>query len=112
MPVAFADCQTEHVASLREFFARVYGSDSVLSVDHGLFEWQFHDSAAQTAGRYTLLLALVDDEIAGCLGYLPVDVDTPEGTASGAWLVNWIVDEERRQLGLGPLLVREVTDRF
>lgn len=113
MPVTFVDCRAEHLAAVQAFFARVYRPDYVLRVDEALFRWQFLDSSSPDADAFTMLLALIDGEVAGCLGYIPVDVSVAGGGAlRGAWLVNWIVDPEQRQLGLGPLLVREVTGRF
>lgn len=112
MAVSFVDCQVDHLPSLRAFFARVYRSDYVLRVNEALFHWQFRETSTNKGNDYHIKLALVDGKIAGCLGYIPVEVTLGGRIVRGAWMANWMVDPNLRRLGLGPLLIREVTRRF
>jgi FkbH-like protein len=110
--IVFADCRTEDVPALKEFVARSYGAQYVLGANDAYFEWQFGDMTGEPVGEYRLRLAKLDGEIAGCLGYIPVDVNVAGQTRRGAWLANWMVAPEHRQLGLGPMLAREITAEF
>jgi hypothetical protein len=112
MAVSFIDCQTEQVPALRAFFTRVYGPDYILAVNQSLFDWQFASRPPYSVPGYTVKLAVVEGEVAACLGYLPVDITTCGRIVRGAWTVNWLVDPQQRRLGLGPLLLREVTAQF
>jgi hypothetical protein len=99
------------VPALKRFWARMYRPDYVLCKNDALFQWQFLGPAGAAGGAFNLKLALVDGEIAGTLGSIPVEVSLDRRVVRGAWLANWVVDPERRRLGLGPLLMREVTGR-
>jgi GNAT superfamily N-acetyltransferase len=81
-------------------------------VNHALFRWQFGGPSHADGDAYHVKLAMLDSEVVGCLGYIPVEVTLAERVVRGAWLANWMVDPDRRQLGLGPLLMREVTRQF
>ena len=54
----------------------------------------------------------MDDQIRGCVGYIPVEVSLAGRRVRSAWAANWMVDESTRRLGLGPLLMRELSKRF
>lgn len=111
MSVAIEDCPAARVEAVREFFGRAYGAHYVLARDASLFSWQFVDSPAAT-GDGRLKLALRDDEIRGCLGYIPVDLTFGDGQLRAAWTANWVVDPAERGLGLGPLLLRQLMSEF
>ena len=110
MAVSFVDCAPAQLPALRDFWARVYRPDYVLRVNEPLFRWQF--GGASSPEKFHLKLALLDGVIAGCLGFMPVEVTLAGRLARGAWVVNWMVEPEHRRLGLGPLLMREVTKQF
>lgn len=110
--ITFVDCGPEHIPSLKRFIAKSYGENYVLGVNDAYFDWQFAAPTLTTGRQCNLRLALVCGEIAGCLGYIPADVNVGSHTLNGAWLANWMVDPEKRHLGLGPQLVSEVTKDF
>lgn len=110
--LVFTDCRAEHVPALKEFIARSYGRDYVLGVNDAYFQWQYGGTPAAPGRDYHIRLALVEGEIAGCLGYIPVEVSAGGEVRRGAWLANWMVDPEQRHIGLGPLLAREVARDF
>lgn len=112
MALRFAECRAEHLPALRAFWARVYRPGYLLRENEALFRWQFGGPSPADADTYHIKLAMLDGEIAGCLGYIPVEVTIADRVVPGAWLANWIVDPDRRQLGLGPLLMREVVRQF
>jgi hypothetical protein len=109
---SFVDCHADLLPSLRRFLARVYRPDYILCNNEALFRWQFGEVTSGNGTVYRLKLAQVEDEIVGCLGYIPVDVSLGGQLVRGAWMVNWMVDPLQRRLGLGPLLMREVTSQF
>lgn len=100
--------------AVRDFLARSYRADYPLLANENLFRWQFGNRLedADVRERYNLKLALVDGEVAGCLGYIPVDVMVNDARRRGAWVVNWMVEADKRRLGLGPFLMREVMKQF
>jgi hypothetical protein len=108
MSVSFIQCGPEHVSSLRDFFARNYGPDYVLRRESELLDWQFQGAPADP-GRYHMKLAMVGNEIAATLGYIPVGVTVGPEVARGAWTANWMVDARFRHMGLGPMLMRDLT---
>jgi GNAT superfamily N-acetyltransferase len=114
MAISFADCGPDRVPALRAFFKRVYGPTYVLAINDRLLAWQFgpREPTLPVSAGCAVRLALLEEEIVGCLGYVAVDVSVGGVRRRGAWVVNWLVDPELRQLGLGPLLMREVSDRF
>jgi len=110
--IDFHDCRADEVPALKEFIARSYGPTYVLGVNDDYFRWQYGGWTGTPAERYRLRLALVEGRIAGCLGYIPCDVNVAGQTLRGAWLANWMVAPEHRKLGVGPLLAREVAREF
>lgn len=112
MALRFAECRSDDLPALRTFWARAYRPGYLLRENHALFRWQFGARAPADGDAYHVKLAMLGGEVVGCLGYIPVEVTLAERVVRGAWLANWMVDPERRQLGLGPLLMREVTRQF
>ena len=112
MAVAFVECRADHLPALQAFFMRMYRPDYVLRANEALFQWQFGETPASKGNDYHVKLALLDGEIAGCLGYIPVEVSLRGRVVRGAWTANWMVDLKLRRLGLGPLLMRELTQQF
>jgi len=110
--ITFVDCREEHVPALRAFFARMYRPDYVLAANEDYLRWQFGGFGSSRGNGFHIKLALVEGKITGCLGCFPVDVNLGGRLLRGCWLANWMVDQEQRQLGLGPLLVREVVGHF
>ena len=110
--MSFADCSPDRIPALRSFFAEMYSPDYVLSRDEAFLRWQFGEARMDTSENYHLILGLVDDEIRGCIGFIPVELTIGGRIVRGAWAANWMVDEKLRRLGLGPLLIRELTKRF
>lgn len=109
MAVAFLDCHADQAADLRAFLARMYGPTHIVAASDAFFDWQF---GRAKHGGPAVRLALLDDTIVGCLGYVPVELGLAGRVVNSAWLVNWMVDPEQRRLGLGPLLVRSVMRDF
>lgn len=92
--------------------ARNYRHDYILRRNEMLFEWQFGSLPSEPEDHYHLILALYHDDLAACLGYIPVEVNLAGELHSGAWTANWMVEPEFRRLGLGPILMRELMNRF
>jgi GNAT superfamily N-acetyltransferase len=112
MSVAFRTCRADEVAPLQAFFAAMYSPQYVLSRDDRYLRWQFREGPAEPDDRLALKLALVDGAIAGCIGYIPVEISLGGGVRRGAWAANWMVDDQYRRLGLGPLLLRDLCKQF
>lgn len=114
MGIAFENCRTDQLPALQDFFARVYRPDYVFAVDPAFLRWQFGGGAegASVNDRYHVKVAWLEGRIVGCLGYIPVEVSIAGLLRSGAWTANWIVEEDQRRLGLGPLLMRDLTRQF
>jgi hypothetical protein len=111
--VSFVDCSPDRVGELREFFSEMYWPEYVLSRDEGFLCWMFGDTPAEKRGdNLHIIVSLVDGRIRGCIGYIPVDVTVAGRTVRAAWAANWMVDQQQRRLGLGPLLMRELCSRF
>lgn len=111
MASAIVDCRPDQVPDLRRFWTRMYRADYILARDEAFLRWQFRGPSGAPDSVH-VKLAIVDGEILGTLGYIPVDVSYRSRTLKGTWLANWIVDPERRRLGLGPLLMRAVASQF
>ncbi len=109
MCIEFVDCTSDLVARLQTFFRRAYREDYPLASRTGLFEWQF---GRGDGPGYCCKLALIDGEVAGCLGYVPVEVSAGGRLVRGAWTANWVVDRAQRCRGIGPLLMRELTNEM
>ncbi|MGN6136359.1 MAG: HAD-IIIC family phosphatase [Aureliella sp.] len=106
----FFDCRAEDVPAFKAFIAKSYSPEYVLAVNDAYFQWQYRVPDATEA--YRLRLATVAGQIAGCMGYISVDVHVAGAPRKGCWLANWMVDPDFRHLGLGPMLVREVSRDF
>lgn len=92
--------------------ARVYRASYILATCEPLLRWQFGGVASGQGDTCHVKLALLDGDVVGCLGYMPVEVTVAGRVLRGAWLANWMVEPDKRRLGLGPLLMREVTNQF
>lgn len=112
MALAVVDCKVDQLPALQAFMERVYGASYVLRVCEPLFRWQFGGASDPQSDTFHVKLAVLDGEIVGCLGYIPVETTIADRVVRGAWLANWMVDPDKRGLGLGPLLVRAVTNQF
>ncbi|MQA28699.1 MAG: GNAT family N-acetyltransferase [Luteitalea sp.] len=106
-----ADCDEQQVPALQSFFERVYRAGYALC-DSTLLRWQFQRTPGSDGLRWHIKLAFDGSNIAACLGFVPLEITLDGAVVRGAWVVNWMVDPERQQLGLGPLLMREVTREF
>jgi acetyltransferase (GNAT) family protein len=109
MSISVSDCPSTLIPELRAFFSRVYGPSHVLSDGETFLRWQFGRCSSDVC---TVKVVWLNNRIAGCLGYVPVDVALSGGIIRGAWVINWIVDQDVRRLGLGPMLMRDVTREF
>ena len=112
MPITFVDCREEHVTALQAFAARSYHSQYVLAANAAYFRWQFGNMAGGPVDRYHMKLAMADGQILGCLGCFPVEFNLDGRLLRGCWLANWMVDQQQRRFGIGPLLVREVAQHY
>jgi acyl carrier protein len=110
--ICFADFRQDQLPQLKAFLAKAYGEEYVLSANDAYFRWQYAAPTVAQGEHINLRLAIVEGQIAGCLGYIPIDVAVMGRTLRGAWLANWMVDPDRRDLGIGPLLVRDVAAEF
>jgi hypothetical protein len=110
MGLTLVECEPALVPRVQDFFKRVYRPSYRLAWDDELFRWQF--GATSAAGSLHIKLALLHDEIQGCLGYIPVECSIGGRAVAGAWTANWIVDPQHRGRALGPLLLRELTSEF
>jgi GNAT superfamily N-acetyltransferase len=89
----------------------MYSGDYILSRDPAFLRWQFGPTPGSSADHH-VIIALVDDRIRGCIGYIPIDLTVGGRQMRAAWAANWMVDQSVRRLGLGPLLVRDLVKRF
>ena len=112
MAVAFVNGRIEDAGRLQSFFSEMYHPGYVLSRSEPFLRWQF--ASAPSPGRQGLdvKLALVDNVIAGCVGFIPIQLTVAGTEVRGAWAANWMVDDRHRRLGLGPLLIRELGREF
>jgi hypothetical protein len=110
--VAFVDCPPERIPSLRAFFSEMYWPEYILSHDEPFLTWQFGPTPSSQSDHYHIILGLVDGAITGCIGYIPVQLSVAGQVRSSAWAANWMVAESTRRLGMGPLLMRELSKRF
>jgi FkbH-like protein len=108
--LTFADCSKSDISEFKQFIAESYNPDYVLGVNDRYFEWQF--ASANSDEPYRIRIAKVNGRMAGCLGYIPVDVHVGGKQYKGSWLANWMVHPDFRHTGLGPLLAREVSSDF
>ncbi|HUI06196.1 MAG TPA: acyl carrier protein [Verrucomicrobiae bacterium] len=108
----FIDCQESQLAEVRAFFARTYRPDYRLATDDALLRWQYGPTPASPDKPCHLKLAWLDGVLAGCLGYMPLEVSLNGRVVNGTWVANWMVEEHQRRLGLGPFLMCEVTRQF
>lgn len=112
MSVQFLDGAADDAARLRSFFGDMYHADYVLSRSEPFLRWQFAAVPSTARNGLDVKLATVDGAIAGCVGYIPVALDVAGTTLRAAWAANWMVDDRYRRLGLGPLLMRELSREF
>lgn len=114
MEIAFENCRTDQLPALQDFFSRVYRPDYVFAVDPAFLRWQFGGGVEGVSVNdgYHVKVAWLEGRIVGCLGYIPVEVSIAGLLRAGAWTANWIVEEDQRRLGLGPLLMRDLTRQF
>jgi hypothetical protein len=108
MSVAFVDCHGSQFDALQTFFRRAYRDSYRLAWDASLVRWQFGGAT----GDCHVKLAVSGDQIQACLGFIPVDLSVAGRTVRAAWTANWMVDPSHRRLGLGPLLLRQLTEQF
>src|SRR5436190_2724658 len=108
MAIEYVDCREEQLPELQDFFALGYSPDYVLCRNVAHFKWQFGDTPTSKASDYHMRLALVDGHIKACIGYVPIEVSVAGRVAQGCWLINWMVDPEQRQFGLGLLVIRQI----
>ena len=99
MAVSFVDCHDELLPSLQTFLARVYRPDYILRINEQLFRWQFGETPDSNTSLYHNKVALLEGEIAGLLGYVPVEVSLGERVVRGAWTANWVIDPKWQRLG-------------
>jgi hypothetical protein len=90
----------------------MYWPEYVLSHDESFLTWQFGPTPCVGSDHYHLILGLIDGEIKGCIGYIPVQLSVAGQLRSSAWAANWMVADSTRRLGMGPLLMRELSKRF
>jgi FkbH-like protein len=106
--MVFQDLLPEQIPAFQQFISHSYHPQYVLAINDPYLKWQFAIPDAPTQ-PLRIRLAMIDGQIAGCLGYIPVQVNAAGQQYRGAWLANWMVAPEHRKSGLGPLLAREVT---
>ena len=112
MAVTFADCRADQIEPLRSFLGEMYSPTYVLARDEAFLRWQFGAVPSADRSGLDVKLGLVDGQIAGCVGYIPVEFSIGSKVVRGAWAANWMVDDRYRRLGLGPLLMRELAAQF
>jgi hypothetical protein len=112
MGIQFTTGSANDVAPLRNFLAAMYSPGYVLSRSEPFLQWQFATVPSDRRSGIDMKLAVVDGVIAGCLGYIPVELTVGDTTVRAAWAANWMVDDHYRRLGLGPLLIRELCRDF
>jgi hypothetical protein len=113
MAVDIVEPTLDCIPRICEFFARVYRPDYVLALQRELLEWQFSGPRGESRpATLNLKAAIVDGEVAACLGYVPVEFSWGEKACRGAWTANWVTAPRFRSLGLGPLLMRALTSEF
>lgn len=112
MAVQFIDGRAADAAPLQSFFSRMYHPGYVLAGSEPFLQWQFASVPSGDRNGLDIKLALVDGAIAGCIGYIPVELTVCGTQVRAAWAANWMVDDHYRRLGLGPLLMRDLCRQF
>lgn len=112
MAVQFLNGRTDDAPRLRTFFSAMYHPAYVLSRSEPFLTWQFASVPSNDRSGLDVKLALVDGAIAGCVGFIPVELTVGGARVRAAWAANWMVDDQYRRLGLGPLLMRELGREF
>lgn len=111
MSLSFVECEAARLPSLRAFFRRLYRSSYRLAMDEELLDWQYR-APDNGVGPCHVKLAVSEGEIRACLGYIPVEFSVVGRSVRAAWTANLMVDPPHRRLGLGPLLLRQLTAEF
>src|SRR5688500_11863253 len=108
MSVAFVDCNASQFDGLQSFFRNAYRESYRLAWDAPLLRWQFGGQGNECHVK----LAVSGDQIQACLGFIPVELSVAGQMVRAAWTANWMVAPSHRRLGLGPLLLRQLTQQF
>ena len=110
--ISFCDCNADKIPDLKEFITESYGENYVLATNDAYFNWQYCQTPWNAGPGSHLRLALFEGRIVGCLGYIPVEFTIAGRNVRACWLANWMVDPNDRHLGVGPLLVEQVSQGF
>lgn len=68
------------------------------------WKWQYYDNPYNPNDQPVLWIALVDNNLAGFIGTIPVIVNTPNGQEIASWGIDLIVDPKYRGMGIGKKL--------
>ncbi|MES2090619.1 MAG: hypothetical protein V4532_11665, partial [Pseudomonadota bacterium] len=74
-----------------------------------LFDWQFGHANPHSDGRATFWLAVVDGEVSGVNGLVPVKLRYKGQNLLGAWSCDTLVPETHRGMGLGKGLLAKMS---
>ena len=94
---------------LREFYGRVYRADHPLTNEEFLV-WWLHKNPFYRGEGFSCKIAVVDGQIIGHYGYLPVSVVSGDVRYQAVWGCNLVVDERYRGQGIASLLVDGITE--
>lgn len=109
MPVTLEYCGLDRADQLMAFFRNHWSETHILGYSIELFDWQHRNEAEK---RYNFLIAVVDNEIVGMLGFIPAsryDVSLST-TLNALWLTTWKVRADYAH-GLGVHLLRSLTQK-
>ena len=102
MDVRFELCPASKVDALMTFIDRHWKKDHVFVKNRALFDWQHRNEE----GGYNFVLATLDDEIVGVLGFIPTwQFSTALKPARQLWLAIWKVRDDIGLPGLGITLL-------
>jgi len=73
------------------------------------WRWQFYENPNNPDGKPLIWVARVDGRFAGMSCSVPVSLRTPQGLRPGKWSVDFVVDPNRRGLGIGKKVLHGFT---
>ncbi len=109
-PILIRPCTEEKIPQVMQFIHQHWHAGHILSRDETLLRWQFHPGRGGTEWftGLTVVLAMVNGEIGGMLGFIPFDLNLKGITKRGAWLAQWVCVPELRAYNVGLALLWHV----
>jgi hypothetical protein len=109
-PIQIKPCTEDKIPQVMQFIHQHWHAGHILSRDETLLRWQFQPGRGGTEWLtgLTVVLALVNGEIGGMLGFIPFDLNLKGITKRGAWLAQWVCVPQLRAYNVGFALMWQV----